>query len=257
MEAVEKALGFVMRPKMKFIFSDLSRITKTLTVSYDSKFIYIWKIDPAKLINKIPHNVVVPDEWQSGWWANLAFKKLERYLPQEIRKLTRFEMPIISGGLLTPFIELQEKKDLPYNSYTTEESYFATIIHEFGHVYWNSYKLWWYSNKKESLEYLQNPSGKLAFHIPSPLYLSEVFAFCTEYYASGIFLENHKRNLDRFLESHTKSLTVLEKDKNLDKENSVIEPTTSPHDFAFVLGKTVLEKYPKDWPAILTKLIQI
>jgi hypothetical protein len=197
------------------------------------------------------------DKWQSGWWANLTSRKLEKYLPQNIKNSTRFEIPIISGGLLTPFIELQKKNNLLNNPYTTQESYLATIIHEFGHIYWNSYKLWWYSNIKENLEYLQNYSGKLAFHIPSPLYLGEVFAFCTEYYASGIFLKDHKRNLDRLLKSRTKTLTILEKHKDLDKENSVIEPTTSIHDFSFILGKTLLEKYPKNWPSTLTKPIKI
>lgn len=267
LETVTEALKIVMNSKMRFVFKNKSKIKNTVIVSYDCRFIYIWKIYPVKLINKIPHKVTVLDDWQSGWWANLVFKKLEKYLPHEIRKSTRFDLPIVSGGFLTPFIELHKKKDFTNNPYTTRESYLATIIHEFGHIYWNSYKLWWLSNKKENLDYLNvatklysskdNIPNNLSFCLPSPLYLSEVFAFCTEYYASEIFWKNHKRNIDISVSNHLDTLTTIEKEKNLDKENSVIEPTTSPHDFASVLGKAILIKYPNNWPAILTKSIKI
>ena len=137
LEAIEKALSFVLHPKMRFIFENKSKITNTAVISYDSKFIYIWKIDPAKLIHKISHNLTILDEWQRGWRAGLISEKIEKYLPEKIKQATRFEIPIISGGLLTPFIELQKKKNLLNNPYVTRESYLATIIHEFGHVYWN------------------------------------------------------------------------------------------------------------------------
>lgn len=262
-EAVENALGLVMRPQMKFIFSDLSRIKKTLSISYDSKFIYIWKIDPVKLINKIPHKVIVPDQWQSGWWASLAFQKLEKYLPQEIRKSTRFEIPIICGGLLTPFITLQKVKNLPDNPYTTRESYLATMIHEFGHVYWNSYKLWWPSVKEKNISLLEEAKKLYANKItnkkfntgyPSPIYASEIFAHCTEYYASETFWPKYKKNFDKFAASQINTMVAIEKNKNLDIEDSILEPTKNQHNYSLVVSKFLTTKHPKNWPNLLIKL---
>lgn len=263
--AVEKALGFVLHPKMKFVFRDFSKIKNTLTVSYGSKFVYVWTLNPVKLAYKIPHNLVVTDKWQSGWWAGLVSKRMEKYLPAQMRKESRFKVPIISGGLLTPFIALQKAKNVLNNPYTTRESYLATIIHEFGHIYWNSHKLWWLSNKKENLDNLRlavdlyssekkrRLSKNLLFHIPSPTYLGEVFAFCAEYYASEHFWKNHRRNLDDFTENRLNTLITLEKGRNLDREDSVIEPENSPHDFASILGKIILTNHPDNWPEILTK----
>lgn len=248
---------------MRFVFGHLSVIRKTLVVSYDSKFIFIWKLDSKEPVYKIPHRIKIKDEWQSGWLAGIETNQIENLLPIQIKNKSRFEIPIISGGLFAPFIALQKAKNIQYNPYVTRESYLATIIHEFGHIYWNSYKLWWPSNKKENLDYLnmatrfysskQNLPESFSFRLPSPSYLGEVFAFCTEYYASEIFWKNHKRNINTFTKNRLGTLITLEEERNLDRENSVIEPTTSSHDFASVLGEIILTKYPRNWPEILTK----
>lgn len=164
LETVKEALTFILRPELRFIFSDLSRIIKTLTISYDSKFIYIWSLDPIKL-TKISHNLEIPDKWQMGWWANIISRELKKYLPNKIG------IPMISGGLLTPFIALQKAKNISDNPYITRESYLATIVHEFGHVYFEG------NNKK-----------------------GELSAFCTEYYASQLFWPNHIEKLNKFIE---------------------------------------------------------
>jgi hypothetical protein len=255
LEAVEEALGFVLHPKMRFVFSDTSRIEETSTISYDHKYIYMWSLNPTKL-TKIPHNLTVPDKWQRGWWAGVVSKQIERYLPNKIKN------PIISGGLLTPFIVLQKTKNILDNPYTTKESYFATIIHEFGHIYWNSYKLWWPSNKEKNINLLEQAkksytnratNGKFNIEYPSPIYISEVFAHCTEYYASEIFWPKHKNNFDRFAISQINTMITAEEDKNLNTENSVLEPTQNQHNYSIVVGKLLTTKYPKDWPSLLTK----
>jgi hypothetical protein len=261
--AVEKALGFVLHPKMRFVFNDFSRIENTLTVSYDGKFIYVWTLNPIKLNYKIPHNLDIPDEWQSGWWANLPSEKLEKYLPQNFKKSTRFEIPITSGGFLTPFIELQKEKNLPNNPCTTRESYLATIVHEFGHVYWNSFKLWWPSDKEENINLLEeakklytnkitNRESKIKY--PSPIYASEVFAHCTEYYASELFWPKHKNNFDKFAVTQINTMITMEKNNNLNLEDSVLEPTKNQHNYSMVVGKLLTTEHPKDWPNLLIKL---
>ncbi len=251
LEAIEQALGFATHPKMRFVFSDLSRIIKTLIVSYDGKYIYVWRLEPVKL-TKITHNLKIGDENQMGWRSGLEIAGIMNLLPSKVKNATRFEIPIISGGLLTPFIELQKKKDLPNNPYTTKDSYLATIIHELGHIYWNSFKLWWYSSRNENIKYLHLTTNNHTFYLPTPSYLSEVFAFCTEYYVSSLFWKNHKRNHDLFTKNRLKTLITLERGRNLDKENSTIEPEVFPHDFASILGKLIIEKRPNTWPKILT-----
>ena len=147
LRAVEEALGCVLCPKMKFVFADFSKLKNTHVISFDSKFVYVWKIKPIKLIYKIGHGIKVLDNWQQAWHVGVVDNKLESLLPSSLRKKTRFTIPLISGGLLTPFLNLQSNKTISSNPYTTKESYLATVIHEFGHIYWNQHKLWWFSDK--------------------------------------------------------------------------------------------------------------
>ena len=168
-------------------------------------------------------------------------------------------MPIISGGLLTPFIELQRRKRIFKNPYVTRESYLATIIHEFGHVYWSQHKLWWYSNKKENLVYLKqaleaierNLSRKIHLRVPSHMNLSEAYAFCTEYCVAELVFPKHKLNLDKFYSRRIRELIKLESSKNLDQEDSVLDSHPA-HDFAAVFGILLLRNSPKNWPKKLT-----
>lgn len=266
LKTVEDGLSFVLHPKMQFVLKDKSKIVNTAVISYDSKFIYIWKINPVKLTFKIPHNLNIPDEWQSGWRAGIVSKQIKKYLPDEIKKATQFEAPIISGGLLTPFVALQKEKNVSTNPYTTKESYLATMIHEFGHIYWNSFKLWWPSNKTENIKLFKlvkdlysgrKTKSKAEIKFPSPYYMGEVFAFCSEYYASCIFWKNHRRNMDVFVKGRMNDLIALEQNKNLDMEDSVIEPTKFFHDFSLTVGRMILAKYPTTWPGILTKPLSI
>ena len=257
---IEKALSFVIHPKMKFIFSNFSRISKTLVVSYDSNYIYIWQLNPIKLTLKVQHNLAILDKWQLGWQAGIVSREIEKFLPSGVKHATRFEIPIISGGLLTPFIKLQKNRNLDINPYTNEESYLATIIHELGHIYWNSFKLWWLSNKNENINLLES-SRKLYINeiktkefdikYPSPIYASEVFAHCTEYYASEIFWPTHKKNFDKYALSQINKMLEDENNKNLDLEDSVLEPTINQHNYSLVVGKLLISNHPKNWPKLL------
>ncbi len=260
LNTIAEALKYVQSPKLNFIFSDKSRISKTNIVSYDSKFIYVWKINPIKLTYKIPHRIKIKDDWQFSWRVNIWIDQIMNLLPSRIKNKSRFEIPVISGGFMTPFVSLQKAGNVFKNPYVTQESYLATIIHEFGHIYWNSFKMWWPSDKKKNLRYLkiakefcEGKSRKIndLLRFPCLEEIGEIFAFCTEYYASELFWKNHKRNLDSFIENRLNTLIALEKKSDLEKEDSVIEPRKYSHDFAFVFGKIILEKYPTSWPKIL------
>lgn len=271
-EAIEGGLKKLWQKEMDFVFEDRDLIKNAVLISYDSRFLYLWtkfRLPELTTIQcrikeyhayRISHEVKLKDEWQLGWMTSLAIRRVEKLLPKGLQE-SSFKIPKISGGFLTPFIELQKKaKDTKLNPYITYESYLATILHEFGHIYYNQHKLWWYSNKQENLKYLKNAlnlylgikAPKKRLHIPSPLYYSEIFAFCTEYWASNLFWPKHKQNLDVFAEERLKRLIKEERKKNLEQEDSALEPSKIPHDFALVFGKIILHQYPHSWPQILT-----
>lgn len=281
-EAIEEGIKSVWHPKLNFVFKNKKFIENVIVVSYDCENLYLWsqtkfsKFTPIKcslkqyFAYKIPHQLKISDKYQYGWRAGLWPKKLTRFLLSKL-KTDEMSTPFISGGLLIPFTELQKKmKDRKNNPYVTYESYLATIVHEFGHVYWHQHKLWYYSNKKDNLLLLKtakllyettNLSSSerkkflnipLRFTSPQGIQgISELFAFCCEYQASMIFWPAHKRNLNIFDANTIAYLLNLEKLRNLEQEDSVLEPSRYPHDFARVFSKIILTLYPKTWPQFL------
>ncbi len=281
-EAIEEGIKTVWHPKLNFVFKNKKFIEKVIVVSYDSKNLYLWsqtkfpKLTTLKcslkqyFAYKIPHQLKISDDYQYWWRAGLKPRKLTRLLLPKLETDEK-STPFTSGGLLTPFTELQKKmKDRKNNPYITCESYLATIAHEFGHVYWHQHKLWYYSSKKDNLlllktakqlykkTVLSSSESKKLLNIPlrftSPhgiRGISELFAFCAEYQASLIFWPAHKQNLDIFDASTIEYLIKFEEARNLDQEDSVLEPSRYPHDFARVFSKIILTLYPKTWPQFL------
>ena len=149
---------------------------------------------------------------------------------------------------------LSHEEILDTDPYSTRESYLATIIHEFGHIYWHQKKLSWFSDKKKSLEYLSTAlslKNLPEIELPVSSAIGEVYAFCREYYASQIFWSKHKKNLDKFIATRIKTLIKVEKNTDLNRQDSVLEPSTNPHDFSFVVGKILMTKHPTNWPDFL------
>lgn len=95
---------------------------------------------------------------------------------------------------------------------------------------------------------------KISLYFPAVAGINELFAFCAEYWASKLFWPNHKQNLDTFAKDRLGKLIKNEEKKDLEREDSVLEPGRNPHDFALVFGKIILARYPKTWPRILTQL---
>lgn len=281
LEAIERGIFYTWCKKLTFIFKKRKFLENVNVVSYDSKFIYLWtkqKVKNAKKINIklagnfyftcIPHRLKMKDKLMLGWRAALLPKELKKFLPQNLQK-NYFKNLFISGGLLTPFIVLQKLKKRPLNPYITYESYLATIIHEFAHAYWQNHKLWWYSDLKENINllrvalhlYLNKKVDFSKSKIKIPNYhrrdalLSEIFAYCTEYAVAKIFWSNHQKNLDRYNQRRIKKLIKEEKQKDLLKQNSVLE--TDFHDGAAVISKLIVEKFRSKWPGVLIKNVTI
>lgn len=260
LEAIEDALEYLWRPELDFIFRDRSKIERTLVISYDSEHVYVWSRDSDEYsVTRISHSLEIEDKFQSYWRANLQPKELLECLPKKWQQ-NRFAIPKISGGLLTPFIELQKKKNRPHNPYATRESYLATIIHEFGHVHYNAHKLWCYMDVDESLKLLQKAldlyrddeieMNNFRIRVPTHQELGELFAFCTDYSAASIFRPQHKKDIDKYFAGVIPNLKNEEKRKDLHKQDSVLN---NSHTFAAIVGRLLLSRNPQNWPDILLK----
>lgn len=267
LKTIQEALSIVWDPRLDVIFRRRKLMVSTIVVSFDSRWIYLWipthDMPPRYGLQKIAHFLSFPRQYQRAWYAGL-WEKVEELLPNAIKRSSRFVTPRIGGGLLGPFLSLQKSKGLPSNPYTTKESYLATIVHEFGHVYWNQHRLWWYSNKMDNLRFLRLAHDlstdksknkiptKTIPYFPSPPEIGELFAFCCEYAVSETFWPDHKTALDSLISTRTTRLIELERQKDLLAQDSVLEPTRNPHDFALIVGKIVLTLYPSQWSQKLT-----
>jgi hypothetical protein len=266
--AVEKGIKSVWNPKLSFIFRNKQLIKNTLVISFDSMYIFLWT---KRLISgvermtckissfyayKIRHSIDISEEERLGWQASLKPEKIYDFLPKEFKK-NDLEAPKISGSLFGDFIRMQKKiKGEENNPYTTYESYLATIIHEFGHIYFDQHQLWYFSNKQNNIDLMTEAlalysglkkESTVKISIPLPYFLSEVFAFCTDYSASEIFWPQHKRDIDKKNIQKLEILIKKEKTKNLDIEDSALN-SNDPHTIAFILGRHILANYRTDWP---------
>ena len=271
LQAIDEGLRYVWHSKMNFVFEDRNKIKDVPVISYDAENFYLWSNQKFSDLEKIPNNFKkytlykithnlkkIPEKWQRGWFSGIKIEKIKEVLFKKTKKY--LDGP--NGGLLTPFI-----KSHPHDPYHTYESYLATIIHEFGHIYWASFKLWWLSENSTNLRSLKiaeklysNLKPNLEKYSPTfpvlPAF-GEVFAFCAEYYASSLFWPTYKRNLDEFTKERIEKLEEEEKSKDLTKEDSVLEPTRNSHDFAFIFGKIIITQKPRSWPKLLTQPYQL
>jgi len=265
LKAIEEAISVVWQKELDFIFNDKNLIKNVIAISYDSKYIYFWTkilLPKYKKLStqlkdynfyKIRHNINIDDNEQLGWYAGLKIEKIAKYLPKKLT-IDNYQYPKISGCLLQPFIKSHiNKKD----AYDTKESYLATIVHEFGHVYFDQHKLFWYSDKKENLNYLRTalnlyntkkPNLKnIKIRIPSYMPLTELYAFCVEYTVANLFWTNFKNKLDKINSEIIKKLIKREIQKKLNIQNSSLEEDKGGHIFALTIGKIILSRYPDSW----------
>jgi len=268
LKTIEEGISYVWRSELDYIFNDKSKVKDTVVISYDSKFIYL--LGYKKEVEKIPHKIKIPEKELLGWSIGVYFEELKSYLPARIKDAPRNVLPRICGSLLTPMIETQKKREREHNAYTTKESYLATIVHEFGHVYFNSFKNWYFSNLDNNLLYMNKAlvlfessalydknakSEKLKIQLPLNYSISEIYAFCTDYSAAAIFWPKHKQDIDKMQAANIKKVIEKESKLNIDEEDSYLSDEKSGHHLrAAVIGRILLDKYPRGWPERLIEL---
>lgn len=258
-EAIEEGIRTAWRKEMNFVFKKKSYIKNVAPISFDSQFFYIWssskipkfKSTPSHFANyqvyQSPHKLKINEHDQMGWCANA--EKWRSFLPKSLNKHPK--AIYISGGLLTPFTKIHKRflSRGHLDIYNTYEGYLGTLVHEFGHIYYNSQPIS-NLNKKANLKYLKTAAdlfiGRKIKKFPRiKLYRSfafeawtEVFAFCTEYYAASLFWPKFKKNLDKYWKAN---LAIFI------KKPSLLTSRTS-HYLAAAIGKILMSGYPQNWP---------
>lgn len=273
-DTIEEGIKTVFSLKLSFIFNDKSAFEKFLIISYDSQNIYCWTTEnleynavssltlPHKRKLKryvIPHNIQLTIQDRMGWHATVYLDGLDKIIPKEL--LNDITLPKMSGSLLGDFnITQKAEKGEKNNPYIYREGYLATIIHEFGHLYYNQVS---HSVKTRSLKFLEQAkqlySGKIPDDLTNPFipyipamnlfYLfGEVFAICSENYASSIYYPEHKKRLSSFFLYLTQDLIKQETEKN-----SLFYTFDFQyyHTVASALGKIYMSLYPSDWPDVI------
>lgn len=270
LEAIREGISFAYKEELDFIFVDKSAFAKLTIISFDVEFLYIWTQN--RLVNieridfetqgysayKVKHHYQITDKEQRGWATSFRSPKMISFLPKELKENWTIN-PFMSGGLLHPFINLQKlkrEKTRKHNPYITRESYLATIVHEFGHVYCNFHKPYYHGNKKQNLKWLTNAKAlyegeavqidKNILKLVSNKSTSELFAFCTDYSAAKIFWPNHVKDIERANAQQLKSLIKKENERDCYYESSVLGENA--HNYAAVLGRLLIETFSRTWP---------
>lgn len=241
-EAIKQVFVFLNRKELDFIFKDRKLLENTEIVIYDSKYFYVVKQDGT--ITKEEHKAELSKADKLGWRASVSIAEIVQKLPNNKN--------YISGPVQSLFIASHQQRGTTL--YTTPESYMATIIHEFGHVYYESIKSSWFSNYEYNVKLMniakdlyQNkeiPLSDVEIKLPQHMIETETFAFCTEYSASKAFWSNYKTQLDSDnLETIDSYLNKEVQDKLINEE-SVLDEV---HVGASVIGKIIMEKLGNNW----------
>lgn len=256
--AVEEALQYLWKPELDYIFADRATLLNTLVVSFDATRVYIWKQEAEDYkLYSFSHSFSFDGIKLSGWCCGAYIKGINEYIPQEWLDEPH-QAPFISGVLLHHFIGSGKEKGKKYENYPyqTRESYLATLLHEFGHAYYNRKKTVGFRNRTYNVkvmeasqkifsgELLDSDLDQFTLSFPINRNLTEIFAFCVEYAAAELFFQNHKRELDKFYAKRAERLLAIEYTRNPYWE---LSPLEFPHDCAAVFGSLVMKKFGNDW----------
>lgn len=276
LEAVETGIRFSWHKRLKTVFPNRNKVAKIVVVSYDTRFAYIWVtkrlpyktsrhseiqcgLDGYRLFRR-PHKTQISDDAQSYWRAALMPEALEPAVFSVLENRRQTEYSFVSGGLLTPFTRLQKRRQKQTNPYISSEGFYATIVHEFAHAYFDQHGLWWFSSTERNLKNLADAHrlcqgdrrDLFRREIQIPNYghrhtlLSEAYAFCAEYSAARYFWPALRKVLDEDHASWMQQLSEREKRKAQTRADSVL--SLSPgHAFAAVIGRLLLEQSPRTW----------
>lgn len=253
LQLIVRSIQYLLLEELSTVFAKKEILEDLLVVSFDDKYLHIFENKNNRInITEIPHEESITDESKKGWSAYLRQRKhLYEYIPTQLQG-----KKIISGGLYSDFSRIQKEKGSIYSS---EESYICTIIHEFAHVYFNSVNPFYYADKDYNLSLLalskklfsgNEIENEYQIELNSLSELSEIFSFCVEYSFAKKYAPRYFKKMNNYFTNDLDFLLKKEKEKDLTREDSVLSDS---HTLSFVLGRLILEKYPRDWSKRLLK----
>ncbi len=205
-EAIEKILELVFKNKLKFIFPK-GGLEKIDIETFDSTFIYLFSKNnyPLPLSKKfkskftnlyqIPHKRKLKEKDYKR-----AFAGLSRF--SQIKKINPF--PLISCPPLNAYLSVRD----PSSPYSFKESYLPTLVHEYGHIYYELHRKKDYFNlsKKDFYKLVEasfllwkgKPAKVPLISIPPPVKsIGELFANLAEFTFAEKFCKKHLINWKR------------------------------------------------------------
>lgn len=255
-DLIIQSLSYIYDDKVDFVFKNLDIFKDVTTISISKDKLYIFKYQNGKIEKEeINHKEKILDDTLKGWGVYLGQKEdLEKYL---IGKYTKDK--ITSGGVFSEFQRIQRLRK--HSIYTTESSYICTIVHEFGHIYFNTLCPWYFNDKEYTLSVLNKLSDIYAkdskasdFDIKMPRdykgYQTELFAFCTEYSFARKYYKDFAKDIDNEIYRRVKIDLEEEKNKDFSKEDSTFNDV---HMFSMYMGKILVERYGDEWSEVLLK----
>lgn len=254
LQLVFEALDFLWRTDLDFIFRDRSRIKNATVLVVDLHYIHVWCRNQERYHHESFKHTLSVDDINFGHWACGPFiKGLQKSLPKNIT-LNSF----ISGGTFSNVIEIQKKRNDPLNPFLTKESYLSTIIHEFGHLYYDSHFRNWFSDSQENHKAIMTAKklyqGEIAHeleepkNIPQNRIMSEIFAFCTDRATSQIFWPSQVSAINK---ANIEILNRVLREEGSRDPLYDFSPLDRPHIAALVWGPIIMERYGEEWPQFL------
>jgi len=238
-------------------FSKVSFNTGVIVAAVNGEIVDIWKLDSKKVSYEQKSLMLSKDEIMAGWYCGPIVPKLDRVLGMS--QGGGYDNDLISGCSLEIYLEKQAKK-VETNSnwpYATVESYQAALLHEFGHIAYNTSNRCRFvtSNYNQTLlkGALSLYKGKdltqsIDLFIPKPALLSEIFAFCTEYQVSQQCFPEFKQRLDSYYAAKCEEWAAKEAERDTRYDYSSLDEMYTA---AAVIGRVLIEQYPQDWPTVL------
>lgn len=273
LKIIKQSLDYIWNSQLSTAFQNKSLLKKILILAFDDSKLYILTKIPLEIrgiksqqffndynLYIIKHNISLKNNDFCGWRSCINKKEFLKYLPQQFVKTSQLSWPRISGPVATLFFDFHKKlkkQKRIFDPYTTKESFLATIIHEFGHAYFYGTYLPWHGFQKQNLAILKTalslfsgkkvtPKTKIAWNSFVPPNASEIYAFCTEYYASTVFFPNHKKAIDREMEYFLPKLIREEKKKDLNFQASILD--LNQHLSSAIFGKLIISQLGSSWP---------
>lgn len=269
LKVVKQTLSLVWGNKLSIIFQNKTILSKILILIFNESQLFILSkipIDISKAqkfscgyyLYEIKHNISFRNNDFSGWYACIKKREILKYLPENFVNESQLIWPRISGPTSTLFLKFQNKlkcRTRPLNPYITKESYMATVIHEFGHAYFDSLNLSWHGIKEQNLKLLKTTFlllskkkanlNKIKIILPLSHIFSELFAFCTEYFSAILFWPTHRKMIDEEIKYYLPQIIKQEKNKDLNFQTSIFD--SDIHFSSAVLGIQIIAKNKSSW----------